>query len=269
MTARKYMKRVGDTFVKYHGPPIDDDWIRVNALAELTAKVAELQTAKPVAINASQQQIVYTWLGNLPRMISLPHERLLHAAVQLGAGLAEIHRQGRNCTALSSIAHLERISLKEFGIDDALQAQVDSLIPTGFFHGDCWHANVLVGTDGKLVLIDPIQSPWLFGQQRFFLASGIADLATLHMSLIVSYRLHDLVRVNVDQRLEVGEKLIQSYLGQFDATALRGAVLKLSRAIAIRYISSYPTRINFLVGKVKQVLSQRKIETIDKILDWQ
>ncbi len=77
-----------------------------------------------------------------------------------------------------------------------------------------------------------------------------------------------LLNLDIDQQIEIGELLLESYLQHFSAQSLRPQVLRLSRAIAIQYVSSYPTRINFIVGKVKQRLSKKLIATIDAKLAW-
>ena len=108
-------------------------------------------------------------------------------------------------------------------------------------------------------MIDPIQSPWLFGTNRFDVANGVIDLATMHMSFLVSVKLTQLMNLDVRQRLALGDVLLESYLSAFDAMSLRRHVIRLSRAIATKYISTYPVRINTVVGWIKLWLSKRAI----------
>ena len=99
-------------------------------------------------------------------------------------------------------------------------------------------------------------------------ANGIVDLATMHMSLTMSFPLANLLRLNLDRQLEIGEVLLASYLRHFDALPMRKFVLQLSRSLAIRYATSYPKYINYLVGWVKRGLSKHIIAATDKRLSW-
>lgn len=265
---KKYSQRHGDTFVKFHGPTVSEDWRHVTALAELTESIPGLRTAQPLSFDQDRQRISYRWLGDLPRIITLPGAELIDAIVVIGSGLAQIHEQGTRCPSLESLPERQVLPLGTFGIDQSTSRQIDARLPVGLFHGDCWHGNVLMDGTGNCVLIDPIQSPWLFGHQRFPLANGIVDLATLHMSLIVSFTLLRLLSVNLDEQIEVGNVLLESYLQRFDALSMRPQVLRLSRAIAIQYISSYPKRINVLVGWIKLLLSRKTIADVDAKLAW-
>jgi phosphotransferase family enzyme len=265
---KKYQRRHGDSFVKFHGPAVEEDWKRVNALAEMTQDIAGVRTAKPLHLDTAAQCITYEWLGDLPGLITLPDDQLRTAVSVMGEGLARIHEQGMRCPSLQSSSAEPPFPLENFGIDEQTSRSIDARLPRGFFHGDCWHGNILVDEAGACVLIDPIQVPWLFGQQQWIQANGIVDLATLHMSLFMSYRIWPLINLDIDQQIKIGELLLESYLQHFSAQSLRPQVLRLSRAIAIQYVSSYPTRINFIVGKVKQRLSKKLIATIDAKLAW-
>ncbi|MGI9262426.1 MAG: hypothetical protein ACR2QR_10350 [Woeseiaceae bacterium] len=265
---KKYLRRHGDTFVKFHGPSVEDDWRHVNALMELTANTSRLRTAVPLSADQDQRRISYEWLGDLPRMITLTGAALADAIAIVGSGLAHIHEQGTACASLDGLGNSPMLPLESFGIEPTTVSKMESRLPIGLFHGDCWHGNVLVDDAGECVLIDPIQSPWLFGSKRYLLASGAVDLATMHMSLIVSFTLLRLMRNDLDEQIELGNVLLESYLQRFDALSLREDVLRLSRAIAIQYISSYPTRINVLVGWIKLLLSKKMIADVDAKLAW-
>ena len=265
---KKYLRRHGDTFVKSHGPSVERDWRHVKALAELTTTIPGLCTAEPLALDRERQRITYRWLGNLPRMITLPAGRLKDTIAVLGGGLARIHEQGIRCPSLERVTDPAVFPLQGFGMDERALRDLDARLPVGLFHGDCWHGNVLIDDSGDSVLIDPIQSPWLFGRDRFLLANGVVDLATMHMSLIVSFRLLPLLRLDLNRQTELGDILLESYLQRFDAMALRPLALRLSRAIANQYISSYPVRINVLVGWMKRSLSRKIIADVDTKLAW-
>lgn len=260
---KKYMRREHDRFIKYHGSTLDDDWIRVRALSELTKNIPKLHSPTPLSVDDENQEIVYAWLGDLPRMITLPHEELLTSIANLGLGLARIHEQGKNCAALEHTSVESVLPLGTVGIDEATNRLVSDRLPTGLFHGDCWHANVLIDAAGDCVLIDPIPSLRLFGEHRYLLANGMVDLATLHMSLTLSFPLSKLLRLDLDRQLEIGEVLLESYLRHFDALAMRKYVLQLSRTLAIKYASSYPKYINYLVGWIKMGLSKQIIAATD------
>ncbi len=262
------MRREHDRFIKYHGPTVADDWIRVRALSELTEKTPRVRAATPLSVDDGSLEITYTCLGDLPRMITLAHTELLASIANMGLGLAQIHEQGMHCNALEDTAEKSALPLDTMGIDEHTSRLLDDSLPTGFFHGDCWHANVLIDDAGDCVLIDPIPSVRLFGKRRYLLANGIVDLATMHMSLTMSFPLTNLLRLNLDRQLEIGEVLLASYLRHFDALPMRKFVLQLSRSLAIRYAISYPKYINYLVGWVKMGLSKQIIAATDKRLAW-
>ncbi|MCH7536339.1 MAG: hypothetical protein IID57_00650 [Proteobacteria bacterium] len=245
-----------------------DDWIRVRALSELVEALPRIRTATPLSVDDEKLEITYEWLGDLPRMITLPHAELLRSIADIGLGLAQIHEQGKNCHALLDTPANSVLPLGAVGIDEPTSRLLNDCLPTGFFHGDCWHANVLIDDAGNCVIIDPIQSPRLFGKRNYLLANGIVDLATMHMSLTMMFPLANLLRLNLDRQLEIGEVLLASYLRHFDALSMRKFVLQLSRSLAIRYATSYPKYINYLVGWVKMGLSKKIIAATDKRLSW-
>ncbi|MCH8100619.1 MAG: hypothetical protein IIB74_09300 [Proteobacteria bacterium] len=268
MKIKKHMRRERDRFIKYHGPTVVDDWIRVRALSELVEALPRIRTATPLSVDDEKLEITYEWLGDLPRMITLPHAELLRSIADIGLGLAQIHEQGKNCDALEDTPVNSVLPLETVGIDEPTSRLINDCLPIGFFHGDCWHANVLIDDAGDCVLIDPIPSLRLFGERRYMLANGIVDLATMHMSLTMMFPLANLLRLNLDRQLEIGEVLLASYLRHFDALSMRKFVLQLSRSLAIRYATSYPKYINYLVGWVKMGLSKKIIAATDKRLSW-
>lgn len=48
----------------------------------------------------------------------------------------------------------------------------------------------------------------------------------------------------------------------------RSLILRLSRSIVNQYISSYPVRINVLVGWTKRSVSRKLIADVDNKLAW-
>jgi hypothetical protein len=182
--------------------------------------------------------------------------------------LARLHSLDTASASPASHPRAPIFDLDRFGIDSKDQEHIDKLLPVGFFHGDCWQGNVLIDDSGACVLIDPIQSPWIFGKTRYLLANGAVDLATMHMSLLIGFPMLKLIHLDVDRKLEFDDILLDSCLKFFDARSLRRPVLHLSRAIAIRSVSSYPTRINPIIGRIKVLISQRIIESIAKKGVW-
>ena len=255
----KILQRRGDEFLKSHGPTVARDWLQVTTLQRMTETIPRVSTAMPLRVDHDNEQIWYEWLGDLPLLMSLDGERLQDAVWRVGKMLARVHAENTLLPIDERLDPVAVFPLAMFEIEESVAAEIDARIPTGFFHGDCWHGNVLIGADDDLVLIDPIQSPWLFGTYRFDVANGVVDLATMHMSFLVSVKFTQLLNLDVSQRLALGETLLESYLSEFDALALRGPIIRLSRAIATKYISTYPVRINTLVGWIKLWLSKRMI----------
>jgi len=259
MIVKKLLVRQGNEFLKYHGPSVEEDWNKVTLLERMSEGISGLSAPKPLRLDIEKECISYEWLGDLPRMITLPGDVLEDVIYRFGNSLAQLHETSvdavkHGCTRSGAVLPLDMPCF-----DDVDRRVISAKLPVAFFHGDCWHGNVLVDADQNCVLIDPIQSPWLFGRRQYDLASSIVDLATLHMSLLVSFRILPLLTLNVGKQIELGDLLIESYLGHFNAASLRPQVLALSNAIARKYVSTYPTRINTLVGWVKVWLSNRVI----------
>ncbi len=255
----KILRRYGDEFLKFHGPSVRQDWRQVTTLSRLTDDMPRVRTATPLRVEADSERIWYEWLGKLPLLMTLHGDALNDAVWRVGKALAGIHEASTQMPRETDDEPAVEFPLEMFAVDRTVARDIDARIPVGFFHGDCWHGNVLIDADEDLVLIDPIQSPWLFGDKRFDVASGVVDLATMHMSFLVSVKLMELVNLDVSRRLAIGDLLLDSYLTEFDASALTGHVKKLSRSIATKYISTYPVRINTMVGWIKLWLSKRVI----------
>lgn len=255
----KILQRHGEEFLKSHGPTVGKDWLQVTTLQRMTDGMPRVSTARPLRVDYDNERIWYEWLGDLPLLMSLDGERLRDAVWRVGKMLARVHAENTRTPVDELSGSVARFPLAMFEVQASDAAEIDARIPTGFFHGDCWHGNVLIGAGDDLVLIDPIQSPWLFGTNRFDIANGVVDLATMHMSFLVSVKLPNLLNLDVRQRLALGDVLLESYLSEFNAMTLRRQVIRLSRAIATKYISTYPVRINTLVGWIKLWLSKRAI----------
>jgi hypothetical protein len=261
---KKLLRRHGDEFMKYHGSWVEEDWRQVNILADLTKSIPNVRTAEPLRLDLEKECIWYEWLGELPSLITLKGGKLDEMVFRTGTALAKIHAASADMPAYSDISPDSRFPLGMFGVDKSDDRKISNKLPVGFFHGDCWHGNVHFDSQEECVLIDPVQSPWLFGSQRFVCASGIVDLATMHMSLLVSLRIMKLLSISIEKQLAVGEILLESYLKHFDAMSLRREAFRLSNAIAKKYVSTYPVRINVLVGWVKQGLSKRVISSAEE-----
>src|SRR5579862_7235971 len=48
-----------DIYVKFHGPPVEDDWARVNQLASACLQAADAITAKPLWLDRERKLIGY------------------------------------------------------------------------------------------------------------------------------------------------------------------------------------------------------------------
>lgn len=254
------------SYTKVHGASMEVDWQRVNALASLLDADTEATTARPLHCDPERRTITYEYLSDLRPLMRLPEDLLFETLARIGRSLAKVHM--RAPSTLPSATASEKLPLTMLGIDDALEHRVNEHLPTGFFYGDCWHGNIFLGPRDTCVFLDPVQSPWMFGRRNFFVANGIVDLATLHMSLLISHPLLRLLRRDTGSLRRLGDELLEHYLATVGAKDCREDVLAVSRRVAEIYISVYPRRINFVVGSVKAAISRARLDRLAQEAAW-
>lgn len=261
MQARsKILRRKDDTFIKRHGTRTDRDWVRVQYLVQACDSIPGLDTARPLWRDAKRGMIGYEHLDRLqptPRDL----EQLAKRMHRIGAALFLLH----SAPIPAVPAEVTVYPLPDFDLTAADSVSLNGL-PTGLFHGDCWHGNFFErGSD--LVVLDPLPNPHLFSTEHM-IACGALDLATMYMSLALCQPLLRQATVEATCYLEAGEALLQGYFGAAGSYAARAAVLRLSRQISLRFISSYQCRLTWPTWQLKAMAGNAILSTLDTHIDW-
>lgn len=262
----KRIRRRGDIMQKVHGAAVRDDWDKVNLFWQLITTIPGATTPKPIALDTAHQCITYEYLPGLQPILRQRCVDLPSAFQQVAIVVARLHEQSAN--TFRKQLNVPTFPLESVGIRIEEKRRMNGRLPTGIFYGDCWHGNLFLGADHRIVLLDPIQSPWMFGPTRYLVANGAVDLATLHMSLLISYPLFQLLSLREDRLIELAHLLVDAYLAYFQAGSIKQDVLKLSRRIADTYVNTYPHRINRFVGSVKAVLTESRIRSLEEKTAW-
>lgn len=262
MHARNEMQhREGDTvFIKRHGTQTDRDWCRVQYLVNACDATPGLDTARPLWRDAERGMIGYEHLDRL-RPTPRDLEQLAKRMLRIGAALFLLH----SAPIPAALAAVSVYPLTDFDLTTADTVSLNGL-PTGLFHGDCWHGNFFE-RDTDLVVLDPLPNPHLFKTEHM-IACGAIDLATMYMSLAICHPLLRQATVKPARYLEAGEALLQGYFGASGCYGARAAVLRLSRQISLRFISSYRFRLAWPIWQLKTIASNSILSTLDTHIEW-
>lgn len=251
-------------YVKRHGVHVRRDWERVRRFAEIVESVEGLSTARPLACDPKRGEIVYERLSDPIALSALTgtdeHRALLVRAARLLAGFHRIPVPG-----IAGLPPREQgIDAFALGPDDCVTLR--NTLPSGFFWGDCWQGNVLLSA-GELHFIDPLPNRWLFDKDAMTANGGI-DLAMLYMSVFFCFPLRRLFRLDVQAHVVAAEEMLAAYLSAAGAHGAKGAIRRLARLIAVRYIETCHLRLPAPIAAARRYTSGRILRLLDDVLDW-
>lgn len=254
------------SFIKWHGAQVENDWRRVLAFSQQVSRVEGLITPAPLWMDHDHRTIGYRWMPQL-----LPSVRdfatLPQRMHRCGVELARFHSIPVDAAWRAGFKD-EAYPLESLGITVADARLLESSLPCGFFWGDAWHGNLHETKDGAIVVLDPILQKWLFTKDDYLIANGAIDLATLHMSLFFSQSLWRLITIDAKTLFPAARELLRGYLGEVGALHVEPALLRLSRALALRHVDAYSVRLIAPIALAKQSLSRHLMHNLDEALNW-
>lgn len=228
-------------FSKPHGAALADELQRLACLQQVCALTGLAKTAAVLGVDASRHSIGYEYLdGLVPLSLAAGQQNAnFH---ELGVLLARLHlATPAMLQQLPRDLGWECLQLEQAGIGQGMARRLLDDFPAGFSHGDCWHGNVLrQGT--SWVVLDPIPSGLIL-QGVGMHASGIFDLANMHMSFFACRSLRHFVQGVGRQTSSYGRALLDGYLDYSGCAWARPAVLQLSRRLALQWGSKYSQRL--------------------------
>jgi len=242
-------------FSKPHGVDLQQELQRLACLEAVCSETGLAITAPVLGVDADRREIHYVHLDGLePLTLAAGQDgRCFHA---LGELLAGMHRsRPLVVTACERDLDWEKSQLELAGIGADLVVRVLDEFPAGFAHGDLWHGNVL-RREGAWVILDPIPSGVIL-QGVTIHASGIFDLAYIHMSLFACRQLRDFFADAGAATNRYGQALLEGYLGCSDSGWALPAVLQLSQALALQWRDAYSRRLAMPVALLKQRMFER------------
>ncbi len=249
------MRRIrvpGVCFIKEHGEACSRDWQRLRSFTELVDQVPGLVTARPLWHDRGSGQIGYQWLDNLAPCWEVIDARWFASFGGLLAQLQQLKPRDLPADLLLCGAHPVDFP----GVDHRDALLLTHATPQGWFHGDLWMGNVAACPSGEVALLDPIPSPWLFNTGHC-IAPGALDAAMFHMSLYFSHPLWRTLRGMPLKLVDAGHAFLEGYLNELSAKSARPSMLRLSAALASRYVSLYSQRLRWPVATLKRLAAQR------------
>lgn len=254
MTARNYRKT--------HGRSATIDWERVKILDSICSRVEGVTTPKPRHLNAAEGTIDYEFYRFPKPLIQLVGNDDTFS--KLGNLLARMHFQSFSANPHSFDP--APYPLQEFGLSQQDQNLLAESFKVGWLHGDFWHGNVFYNMDGDFVIIDPIPIR-LTLNPGFIQAPGALDVAFMRMSLLFCHPLRKQFGLDFPAHYGAAEAFTKAYLetvGCRSTAELQGAIDRLTRAIAVRFIDGYKKRLIWPVATAKQHLAQRLLGQFDQ-----
>ncbi|NII11440.1 hypothetical protein [Oleiagrimonas sp. C23AA] len=250
---------------KYHGGSLSSDWHRLLALQSICDHVPGVRTARPREIVPACQSVDYDYLDFPPGLLRFVDSD--DVFVRLGQLLAQMHRTP--VVLDTQYLNPDPFPLEELDISEHDVQVLQRKIPPGWLHSDLWHGNVFFDRSDGFVIIDPLPARFL-GPHGYILGNGAMDLASMHMGLIFCHSLCSQLLLDVDRLLRAGEVFINSYLQEADVCVpgVLGAVLRLSRVMALRFIESYALRLSWPIAKLKYRMAEKTLARVDERLDW-
>ncbi len=252
-------------FRKDHGDNVEADWQRVLALQEICDQVDGVTTAKPRSMDVVGKLIVYEHVDFPTPIIQFVGND--HVFERAGRLLARMHRA--RFTVDRRYFSPGAYPLAELGVSDNDAAILQNAIPSGWFHADFWHGNVFCEPDGAFVIIDPVPARFTLSPNYIF-GCGALDVASMYMGLLFCHPLQRQARLAVGRYLHSGEVFIDAYLEETGvrSSVVSGAVHRLSRFIALRFIGSYAQRLAPPLASIKHRVAMRILRRVDNMIDW-
>lgn len=246
-------------FSKRHGVALADELQRLACLQQVCASTGLATTAAVLEVDALHSCIRYEYLhGLVPLRLAEGQEPSVFR--ELGVLLARLHRaRPAMLEQLPRDLAWEFCQLQQAGIAQGMTQRLLDTFPAGFSHGDCWHGNVL-RQGSAWVVLDPIPSGLIL-QGIGGHASGIFDLAHMHMSFFVRRQLRHFFEGVGRQTSSYGRALLDGYLDDCNCAWARPAVLQLSRALALQWGRGYSLRLAMPVAFFKQRMLVRNLNS--------
>lgn len=245
-------------FSKRHGVALADELQRLACLQQVCASTGLATTAAVLEVDALHSCIRYEYLdGLVPLPLAAGQEPSVFR--ELGVLLARLHRaRPAMLEQLPRDLGWEFRQLQQAGIGQGMAQRLLDVFPAGFSHGDCWHGNVL-RQNAAWVVLDPIPSGLIL-QGIGVHASGIFDLANMHMSFLACRDLRHFFEGVGRQVSSYGNALLDGYLDDCGCAWARPAVLQLSRALARQWAAGYSRRLVMPVAFLKKKMLVRNFK---------
>lgn len=252
-------------FVKKHGSDVAEDWASVQQLDALCRQIQDIHTATPLSFDAANGTISYEYLEGLEPALSRSG-RARVAPRRIGGAIAQLHlaRSSDDVVGDRTAADPLRLLNMTSECSDSLMTQ----FPRGFFHGDCWYGNVLTDTGGRLIVLDPIPNPYVFGRPKMERACGALDLGMMFMSVFFCIPLAHMARPALAARLDTADEILCGYADTAGISICRKEFLFMSRQLALRHIASYRQRLAFPIALIKTVAAGKILRELDIAIGW-
>lgn len=237
-------------FIKSHGPQLDDDLLRLACLESVCASTGLARTAPVLSVDHERGNIIYERLEGLVPL-SLAAGQDSDSFRKLGELLANMHHaRPALVNTIPRNYEWEKNQLRMARIDETMIVRLINEFPAGFTHGDCWHGNIL-RQGSRWVILDPIPSDILLVGIGIK-ASGIFDLANMHMSLFACRPLKEYYSDVGSVARIYGQELLEGYLEYSSVPWSRAAILKLSKSLSMQWGTAFKQRLSKPVAILKQ-----------------
>jgi hypothetical protein len=253
-------------YVKKHGPSAVADFRRIQLLVNVCSHVDGLITASPIWIDAERGEIGYERLDHL-RPIMRNSRNLADRMQKVGVTLAKFHKTKLKNERMNANDSDQIYPLTSFGLPEEDVLALEKHLPFGMFHGDCWHGNFLETAGGDLVLLDPLPNLHLVNGD-YTSACGAIDVAMLYMSVFFCHSAAKHMLTPLPTLIPVGNVFLDGYLEEIAAFEARAAILRLSRIIAYRHVTTYKNRLSPPVAFLKERIGHGIIKKLDPKLAW-